>query len=115
MMNLAEPETDAEPPSRPREFRRYKIECRAGIRRSIRHYADYRQNIGRGGAKRRTITTMGGIGKKLLRLSDLPALRPRLVSSRLKLCGRVLAPWTPTRSAMCAHIRLPGIGLEPIG
>lgn len=91
-----------------RECPRYGLQCRANIRIGTRHYAGYIHNISQGGAKLRTISSIGRPGDVILKLPDLPPLRCQLrwtdrhnagVSFDRKLTKIALRRWVDGRSA----------------
>lgn len=90
-----------------RKFPRHVIMCRARIRVGTRQYAGYLHNIGRGGARLRTITPIRRFGKVILRLPDLPPLHCQLrwtdsynagVAFELTLSRSELTQWVRSRS-----------------
>ena len=90
-----------------RSYHRHVVECRARIVIGTRHYAGYLHNISRGGARLRTISPIGRIGRVLVRLPDLAPLRCRLqwsdsynagVAFDLVLSDDLIRGWLRSRS-----------------
>lgn len=97
--------------SRRRRHTRYGVQCRARIQIGFRHYTGYLHNISEGGARLRTITSIGKLGHVVLRLPDLPPLKCSLrwtdaynagVIFELKLSEAELHRWIQQRAAFTA-------------
>ena len=106
-MFLSDQPTCVPPKAQRRRFPRIQIQCRARILIGTRHYAGYLDNIGRGGARLRTISAIRKVGAVVLRLPDLPPLRCRLcwtdsyhagVMFEMPLTADELRTWMESRS-----------------
>jgi PilZ domain-containing protein len=107
-MYLSDPIDRMQSARQRRQFPRFQVQCRARIRIGTRQYAGYIHNISQGGARLRTISPIGKLGKVILRLPDLPPLRCRLrwtdsynagVAFELKLSREEFLRWAKERSS----------------